>query len=110
MERRALVIVLRVHPPGLALDRAEQPAAPFALARRLMAEELDPGERARVLDVGGIRADGGADLADGLVVEREVGLGLVRAEPGWRLIAPCGGFGRHGGRCVGVCARVWARG
>lgn len=99
-----------VEPPRFALGGTEQPAAPLAIAVGLVAEELDPRERARVLDVGGVRPDGGADPADELVVEREEEVGLVPAEPYWRLIAPYFIFGGPGGSCVRICSQICPRG
>jgi hypothetical protein len=47
----------------------------------LVAQELDPCVRARVLDVLAQTADRAGDLADQLGVEREEELVLVPAEP-----------------------------
>jgi hypothetical protein len=75
-----------------------------------VAQEFDPRERAGVLDVGQIRADGAADLAHELVVEREEELGLVAVEAYWRLIAPYLIFGGPGGSCVRICPQICPRG
>ena len=100
---------LGIQTPRLALRGPVQPALPVPVAIRLVAEELDPRERARVLDVLGRRADVALDQLDELVVEREVELGLVPAEPYRGLIATriCRG---PGGSCRRICPRICPRG
>ncbi len=99
-----LTAVGRVQTPRLSLRRAVQPALPVALPIGLVAEELDPRERASVLDVFRSGADVAVDQLDELMIEREVELGLVSAEPYRRLIATR--FRRGpGGSCTRICPR-----
>jgi hypothetical protein len=67
--------------PRLALGDSEQPAAPVAIAIRLVAEELHPRIRARVLDVLSRRAHSTSHVPHQAIVVREEELRLVAAEP-----------------------------
>ncbi len=104
LDRRTCRARGRASTPHAARSGTASPAS-SAVARRLVAEELDPRERARVLDV--LLAEPADELRDRrlqLRVEREEELGLVPAEPYRGLIAAR--FRRGpGGSCAGKCPR-----
>src|SRR4051794_22445419 len=76
-----------VQPPGLALGGPVQPTPPRLVAIGLVAEELDPGEGGRVLDVFRAGVDRPGKDLDELVIELQIELGLVTEEPYWGLIS-----------------------
>jgi hypothetical protein len=75
--------------------RRDEPCPPVAVAIGLPAHELNPRERARIVDGVARGVDAPLDGAYELVVEREVQLGLVAQEPSrdplgdrtWRLVS-----------------------
>jgi hypothetical protein len=67
--------------PGLALGGAEEPALPILVAVWLVAEQLHPGERTRVVNVLARCPDGVRDLCHELAVELQLQLRFVAEEP-----------------------------
>ena len=72
--------------PRLALGGPEQPALPLTVAIGLVTEELDPRERGGVVDVLARSVHARVEHLDEPVVELEIELRLVAAEPYWGLV------------------------
>jgi hypothetical protein len=102
--RLAFLVLHRVQPPRRSSGHRDQPALPAAIAVGLVAEELDPRERARVLDHFPRRVHARRDRLLEFELVLAVEVELVAAEPYRGLIAALFDC-VPGGRCTSICPR-----